>query len=164
VTLPEHVQWSDVPPEGASDFVPIYSAKCAATFELVSLGGELVGVWTHYWRERTIPCVAGSSRGCICEREELPRRWKGYLCAWEPRYSRRVLIELSADALHNANFALTDVAQLRGRFLRLSRRGKSRFAPIVIEATQATVEVEGLPAPFCIKTALARVWSGQARD
>lgn len=162
--MSDNVQWTSEVPRDDSLFIPIMSALTAGPQTFALLTGDLVGVWVHWLDNRTIPCVRSSVVECVCERRDCCRRWKGYLAGWEPRFCRKVLIEVTAEAIRLSNWGDFANINLRGRVVRLSRRGKNRSAPVVFEVTSAVLDETALPPSFDVRSALNHVWRGQARS
>lgn len=153
------IQWQNEPPSIPLDFVPIYSAVPEANLHLICLSASLVGVWTHFHLQRTIPCI-GKHKGCICGDLDLGRRWKGYLGAWDPLLSRVCLAEITLDCHRSCATSFARLAgEMRGLAFYMWRLGNRRNSPMRIQfGCRLPNHEERLPAAPDVMRCLRRIW------
>lgn len=152
-----HIQWDCKPASDLPALVPIYSASPQASQTLVILSDRVEGVWTHYYLERTIPCL-GEAGKCICQNVTLSRRWKGYLGCWDPLTERICLAEITLDGYRLCPRLSSVAESLRGSMIRLYRAGKRANAPMRAELLRGAVDVDQLRPAFNVRDALMRIW------
>lgn len=154
------VDWSDQPPDHQMRYIPIYSPRPGQVMRLIILSDEVVGAWTHWLDERTIPC-RGRDQGCVCRKMDLSRRWKGYLGCFDPEIGKVVIAELTLSAYHCLADSLSEIGHsLRGRGLILMRAGKSVRSSVVADTNVNVPTPEGfvLPSAPNVREALRRIW------
>jgi hypothetical protein len=154
------INWAEVPSTADErPMLKIIHAPIDGIADFIILSPHLVGVWTHWIDGRTQPCIKGI--GCLCEAEELPTRWKGYLAAMAQGHDRPVLVELTANAARLLPACELEAPHggIRGRFLRLSRASRRKTGPI--EATLGPSAPEGKLLPPCpnVQAELQRIWT-----
>ena len=122
-----------------------------------------VCVWTHYLPNparmdkcQTAPHVNPPNLcpGCLLAR---PKRWKAYLGAWDLRYNRPFLAEITADAARSCAELLHPQAQLRGLLIELERKGKQRNSPVFARLAPPARQYE-IPSPLDTTAQLLRLW------
>lgn len=155
----------DEPPALDTRYVPIIDAQPNTTHHFVVLSPSLVGVWTHYHLERTIPCT-GRTTGCLCGPLKLARRWKGYLCCWWPTAGRICLAEVTIDAHRNAPHLFEAGRNLRGMMLGMYRLTAKKNGPVRVfeEGRISSDELEKMPVPVDVMRCLYAIWGIEYPD
>lgn len=159
----EQILWDDAPPEDDGRYIKILPAPTFGTVHLACVSSALVGCWTHFVEARTIPCTLGNG-GCICKRDGLASRWRGYLCCWHVQQAELFLVELTNEAVKHCNIDLTNPPwPLRGALLKLYRSGRTKRSPVRIEFAQASLIIPNMPDEPDVRAALWRVWCGPSK-
>lgn len=160
----ENVRWNVPPPVDRPRYIPILSPKVGVPASALIVTSHLVGVETHFLSNRTKPCI-GADNGCEGCKAQLSTRWKGYLGAWHPGFSRYVIVEVTAQAACDNHALLMDEERnLRGMTVVLHRRGKNRNAPVSAEFHPKRQPDDKVPAAFDVRKALLRIWERVAAD
>lgn len=151
---PPPFQAPALPPASNPTAVPVLSPKPGLPVDVLVLSNELTTVWVHWIEGRTVPCV---EEPCPHQVEAGPRRWKAYLACWEPRWRRRVVVELSATAARSLLGKAASLPPLRGRRLQLARTGQKANSSVSAscEPWQGSV---GIPPDFPVWPVLAMMW------
>ena len=152
------IAWSDEPPGDQTPWVPILSPKAGETLQAVSLDSSILGVLTHFFSERTLPCYLDKAlcQGC---QHGLARRWKGYLSGWQASLGRFVLLEITRQAFERARRTLSTIMDLRGYLVSITRQGRARNGSCVVDfRSWCLPEDKKLPRSFDAKGALMRIW------
>lgn len=158
------IGWAQEPPAGPGKYLPIYRAQTTGSFDVYGINDHITGAFLHVIDERDVPCL-GSCLTCDLCKQGRSKRWKAWLPAWEPRYCRVVLLELTADAVRAAGDDLAVNGQsLRGRCLRVFRLGRdgkkprAKNAPVRVFITEDVMTDDQLPERIDCKAALRRLW------
>lgn len=151
-----NADWADRPPSESELFIPIYSPKHQAPVNLIIVGPELRGVYTHFVDKRTRPCTVKEGNCIECGRN-FPRRWKGYVAGYDPNRSRYALGEVTAEAFRKCPQLELQKGQLRGMRIRIERINAHNNAPCRASLSPG-IQGAFIPEPFDIATALYRVW------
>lgn len=125
------------------------------------LSSTIWGVWTHYDGARTVGCLRQKSvcQGCV---NQLPRRWKGYLHAYDCRRRHYVFVELTPTAARSLLEQVGKQTSLRGVRLDLKRTqsDKGRLVPTIAGWVD---NPQNLPHPADPEETLRKMW-GQCTD
>lgn len=153
------VQRQDVPPKEDTRYIPIVSAQCGTTLHFNVVNPSLTGLWTHYYLDRTIPCM-GRESGCICRSVRLAKRWKGYLGCWWPLCARLALVEITIEAHRNNPKLFEGRDEMRGLSIGLFRLTHNKRGPVrvYLEGRVTSAEMEALPPPFDAMRCLYALW------
>lgn len=158
----EQIAWGAQPKAEDDRFIPIYSPKPLSTLTLTVVCNELVSAQVHWLEKRHVPCI-GAANGCEGCSRKRSIRVKGWLGCWEPNFNRLVLLEMTPEAMRQANVPLLEKPPLlRGMGVKAWRIGKSEQAPMRVELFRG-IEGQELPPEFDVKTVLLRIWSGEGR-
>lgn len=158
----DDVWWvEEVPEESAPRFIPLISPKGnRSTLRGVVVSHRAVAAYTHWYQERSCPCV-GARGDCALCRDGHARRLKGYLPVLLPM-QKLAILELTSEALRSNPKILELAAQLRGWSFSATRIGENRNSRMAVRFTPPTPktekEVEHLPADLDVRRALATIW------
>lgn len=150
------IMWDDDGPDRTLEFIPIISPRPHQKLAVVITSDSWTGAYTHFYNQRTHPCLGEAPLCEGCSRR-FARRWKAYLCAIMVPGGRRVIVELTVGALDSCPALRHDRGALRGKKLNLWRRGDARNAP-VMASLETLKGLEGLPPAFDLMESLCRVW------
>lgn len=157
---PTRVNYTNEIPPCEGVFIPILSPKPGAPIRGFLLSDELVGVNTHFYMDRTVPCKEPESK-CIGCQYGLHKRWKCYLGCWSKEMTRLVLVELTRKALEESlNIPKARTIFRRGLEIIVQRRGTKNNAPLLFELNANRNPGCELPKQFDIRAALERIWYG----
>lgn len=159
---PEKILWDDEPSTAQPTLIPIVSAIPQTAQLLVVLGDRVCGVYTHFYLERTVPCL-GAIGNCVCQSIAMSKRWKGYLGAYDTFSERMVLAEITMEAYRLCP-GLHVQSGLNRRVLRLFKSGKKKQSPARAELLGSYDGPLLLPPCPDVRDALCRIWSGVTRD
>lgn len=152
------IAWEQYPPDAELAYYPVLSPQGQRPLRAIILASPLIGCYTHWWTDRTVPCLGPSDQwpcpGC---QRHLERRWKGYLACYEPGLSRSILMEVTANSARLRPELLDPAQNLRGSILELHRLPGRKNAPVEAKLLIGTHRGT-LPAPFDVKAALLRLW------
>jgi len=153
------VVWGVSPPLDRQPYVPILSPGPGRTITGVILSDALVGVFTHWYDGRTVPCYHGPGGVCaLCQ--WAPRRWKGYVALLWNGTPRQGMAEITLDAVRGCPRLADKDVSLRGLRLVLQRKGRVPNGPVTATVSPSPFQIESLPVPFTVQDALLRIWSG----
>lgn len=154
------INWCEVPdPYDQRPMMKIVSAPDTGFIDLVVMSDTYVGVWTHWYENRTTPCTAGN--GCVCETMEMAARWKAYLCCSLTTDIRLVLAELTGDAVRESKIGHLSLYPhgLRGLTIRLSRKRRHKTGRVQVEVlAKKPYDDQLLPLACDVKKELMRIW------
>lgn len=145
----------DHPPEaGPTFFVKRLKASEQATMTILSR--SIWGTWVHWAGSHSEPCYSEKKQCPGCKRG-LPKKWKGYLHAFEHEARRHIFFEITP---YSANQILDQAGAdnpLRGLRL-VAVRGKGDKARVRCEVKAATQEPDALPAERDPLETLSKLW------
>jgi hypothetical protein len=135
------------------------------TFAVLST--RLFGVYTHWSGEgrngRTIRCHS-DARKCKGCKQEMPRRWKGFLCVSSVEGKGKAFLELTPYAADLFMESLKDRIDARGMLIAVKRERKSLRSPLLIEHIGEYGGVETLPPQADPEPTLIRLWGLRNED
>lgn len=161
------IQFADGPGE-RKPFIRVINPKPKAPVETIIVSHRVVGLYTHFMhvgghnqRPRTTPCTGHRlfCPGCFAKRS---KRWKGYLGCWSKTKGVYVIAEITADCARSCPILVDKSASLRGRALRLERKGEQANSPVygIVRAPAMPVQ---LPPDFDVLEALTRLWGWESQ-
>lgn len=155
--MPDNPLSSAPLPPKERPFVRILSPGVGTDVRLLSYSGRVVGVYTHWWQDRTHPHLPGAGLCPACC-ERVPIRWKGYLYGWSPDWSSLGLLEIPADTVR-CSLPLRDPSvNLVGAHITLRRIGPHRNSAVVATVRLDASTVQGDADEDTVLSALWRVW------
>lgn len=149
---------NDGPPPESKSFYPLISPKPGTETVSLIASERPVSCWKHYVEGVSYPCPR--DRSCPYCIKHLSPRWMAYLSGFDPISGRACLIELTAGAFHSCK-ELQDVNfNLRGKFIKLTRKGRAPNAPVIAKVEEAPPYAKAwkIPAAFDIVGSLLRMW------
>lgn len=156
-----NLNWTDGPPKKElRRMLRIAHAPKDGCLDLVILSDHLVGIWTHWVGGRTQPCSCG--HGCVCERENVTSRWKGYLACCYVTNGKMCLAELTGEAARCISLQDSPLTgqPLRGLTLRLRRDRQSRGGRVIAGIVSGErFDTAALPACPDVHAELVRIWT-----
>lgn len=154
--LVEGIGWSDRPDTEKPIHIPIWSPKHLQPVRAIILSESVVGVYTHYIDGRTRPCM-GTVRTCGGCAAGMSRRWKGYLGCIVPVNGKRVLVEVTTEAVRGCPMLLTSKVNLRGSTIELRRTAEAKNSPVRATIGSGRAGHE-LPETFDVRQQLCVIW------
>lgn len=127
----------------------------AGKINAVILSTHATGVWTHYFGNRTIPCLDSGCQGCEHKRQ---RRQHCYVSIWFPEEDKRELFECTAEAGHELLCMAEENQPIRGRTIRAWRTGRAANSPVEIELGPDLSHKYKLPPEPDVPAALRTIW------
>lgn len=138
----------------------ILSPKSGKSRTCLLLGGELFGVFVHFFAGRTIPCTAPLAECEGCKSGLARRDRKHYCAAVTPRGFYPCLPEITPHALETLP-ELACPEKLRGRLLTLERPGEKYNSPVWAKLSSPREFSEGLEEAFDVPGALVAIWESE---
>lgn len=121
----------------------------------VILSPDVIGLYTHYWRGRSVPC---QPFGCpACEAHQRPR-WYGYLGIWNPNNGSIAVLELTPPAIAPIDAWLKRHPSLRAAQIIAKRANKRPNSRLVVEIRPDVYNGEFLPPPPQVERTLEHIW------
>lgn len=150
------IAWDDNPdlPQLRSKFRLIRLGK-SEKHKTIILSEKLIGIWTHYYKRRTIPHEEPDCPAC---RDKNARRWYGFLACWAPSSDFRYLLELTPQASEPLLDYQSRRKTIRGLEIMVRRCGDRPNSPcetIIPREQQGNL---ALPPSFDVKEALMIIW------
>jgi hypothetical protein len=95
--------------------------RCGATERLtgIVLSHDLTGCFTHFWKHRTVPCMAPDP--CVPCQAADPRRWHSWFAALVGRHNDQAIVEITLRATGYFDDAFRSHRTLRGQGFTLCR-------------------------------------------
>lgn len=146
------------PPPKTQRCYEIISAKPGIESSVLLTSTRLTQVRTHYVGGESKPHVA-KGRCPWCE-QRFGLRWKAYGCGVHPISGKAVLVEVTLNAVHTLPALVDPGNNLRGRLLKLYRRGQSPRSPVMARFDQLPPSLAKmrLPPAFDLQAALFALW------
>lgn len=117
------------PPARHVDYWPVINLGVDCR-KFVVLAPRWWGIYTHFVRPRTIPCLTAFGSDCRdCLLAE--RRWSGYLAVASPTAPGPHLLHLTANAVQSCPELQDETCDLRGRSLEVARQPRSRLGKML---------------------------------
>lgn len=113
------------------------------------------GVYTHYFRGRTVPHL---KEGCEACSDNMIPRWYGYVLAVLPHTRQKVVFEFTAKSAETILKAEKDYGTLRSLIVQASRPRGRENSPVHIHVTGQQLNPAELPEPESIRPILAHIW------
>jgi hypothetical protein len=154
--------WHNLPPEGGYMYVPIVSPEPFKRVELLIVGWPLVGIFTHYQGDRTVPCYEEINQCAFCQAGYNPR-WKGYLACYAAGPGRKVIGEITAGACRACPDLVDPSCSRRGYRLELMRMGTARNS-LVRARLLPPIPNAPIPDGFPVEDALLHLWGFATRN
>jgi len=154
------IQWSNSLPNQGVQFIPIFSPKPGQRLSILITSERWLGVYTHYWSNRTHPCTGDelTCEGCAMK---LAKRWKAYLCGITFGVGKKVIVELTHGAMQSCAELINVNNIVRGKKITLFRKNSAKNAPVLCQLEPMS-GVDFLPDPFDLQRALRVVWGLKA--
>lgn len=121
------------------------------------LSEAIIGIATHYYQRRTIPCVKHLGRCEGCEDWRRKPQWDGYLAVTEKTTRDKVVFQLTKGAVDHWTAKPVSDLSLRGKKIRLQRRGESEQGAVIMSVTDDPFPGR-LPQDPDVVASLARMW------
>lgn len=127
---------------------------------LVSVARDFFGIRTHFWKNRTGPCLRS---GCdACAHHHLSR-WHGYLeCVRAPE-GTQVIFEFPPPAAMQLDAAVKEYGGLRGLQIVVTRATKKPNGKVTLQFKGLSPGAHKLPKELPIWPILSRIW-GMSED
>lgn len=154
--MTDDLPWRDAPPVSPKlPHLPLIRIGAAATVSGAVTVDAHVGIDTHFFHRRTLPCVGAGCPGCA---EGRPKRWEGYIAIYTTAPSRHVIIALTPGLAADLLAFAADKSTLRGRFVSITRQGKRPNGRLTITCEDRLIPPEKLPPPPLLRAHLAHIW------
>ena len=113
-------QWGPAPNAQSRGIAEIVRIMPGPGQVWISLGSQVVGVYTHWNGRRTLPCT-GEDGECFFDHRYTSRRWQGWLPVCKPNDRRIRYLNLTPTAVRDCPALRPGEPTLRGKQLCLSR-------------------------------------------
>jgi hypothetical protein len=157
----ELIATSEEIPELDVPYAEIRSPRYGVQVQGYVVCPKILGVYTHYYGNRTIPHLNDRTlcEGCQAERA---KRWKGYLGLYNPAKKELLLGELTQyAALPWKKLLESGDCDLRGALAKITRLGRAVNSRCKLELTLRACKSEALPEAFQILPVLRKIWCGE---
>jgi hypothetical protein len=141
--------------------IPILPLRPGETTEIVCLCPETVGVYSHWFGNRSMPCT-GSDNDCLFDHRQTSARWQGWISC--VRLDKRIPLMFALTPGAALALELTHPAgSWRGRHILIGRTGTARNGKMNASFALTTPEKsEVLPGPINATWWLLRMWGPPA--
>lgn len=117
---------------------------------------HLVGIPTHFFHGRTVPCKSAECEACS---HGVPWRWHGYVSLYGPTTHSHILFEMTAKTVEPLKTFRLAHRTLRGCMLSARRINSSPNARVIIETGVADLQSLNLPPEPHLLEALSIIWN-----
>lgn len=149
-------KFSDRPPVTRRCYtLPLVRTPSGRPLIAVVTSERLLGINTHFYGGRTIPCEDNECDAC---REGMPFRWHGYLGAYDWFRSRQFIFEVTAAGADQLLIYYQAMGTLRGCAFQATRRTRSPNSKVQIETKPADLSKIHMPEQPDIIKCLATIW------
>lgn len=128
---------------------------------LVVLSREVFGIRTHFWANRTCPCVKTNCPACDAGRLS---RWTGYLACVNHANWSQVLFEYTPPAAEQLRAILESQGFLRGTKLVAGRTQKRANARVTVVSKGLYEHVDRIPPEPEILPILFHIWGLKEKE
>lgn len=149
-------------PVTASDILAIPITRCdqknGQTVDALILSQQIHGASTHFIG-RTIRCTAMEG-DCLACRQRKPRRWTGYLAAYDCRRHRLCLLEVTNSTAAELETRSEPYATMRNIWVRLKRKNGQSNGKVDVENLEMLKpeDAKKTPPAFDVAAALEKLW------
>lgn len=159
--------FSETPPEKRtrSPFYEILRPRPESEVSAIITSHFVTFTYTHYYDKQSYVCLTKRipdppPTTCPFCLKGWAARIKGYLCGFSLAKHRNVILEMTDNCLFTNNEIREGLVSLRGRLLKLVRKGKHKNSPVTAQLLQCFDRgaLTKLPAPFDLKEALKVLW------
>ncbi len=148
---------SDRPPEGGhGPGLRLMRTPSGVPFVGIITCAKVIGVSTHYYGGRTMPCQPPECPACT---DGVPWRWHGYLSCLNKKTREHVLFELTAQAAETVIQYGDQHGTLRGSVFQATRPGYRTNGRVYVQIKAWDGETIVLPDEPKILRALCVVWN-----
>jgi hypothetical protein len=133
----------------------IKRASADGPAKLVILNSDMLGIRTHFFRGRTIPCLLEDCPACECKQLS---RWKGYLLAIEIPTEQQVVFEFTPPVATTLDEAHKRHGTMRGLQVVVSRTSKKANGKVVLAVKGITVLGPQACPDYSVWPILCRIW------
>jgi len=121
------------------------------------LSDAILGISTHYYDKRTIPCTKhlGHCVGCVDWQRKA--QWNGYFVVRSPRTKEDGVFQVTRFAVDGCPALTMDGFTLRGAYVRLQRKGESPQGKVTMSFIEEKRTRQPIRCPDLI-AGLARMW------
>lgn len=158
------VAWCAPPSGDGGIFYPLLAPKPGKEVVGIILSEAIQGVITYYVpptgpgeKGHSLPCTCGE-QPCEGAKHKRDHRWKGYLGCWDRTQGRLFVAEVTKEAYCRCPGFEQFKGALRGKILRLARRGEAANARVQATITAPAGATWELPPAFNVQSALERIW------
>lgn len=154
--MADNLPWRDAPPTPKKlPHLPLIRLGAGASLKCAITVPTAIGIDTHFFHRRTLPCTGENCPGCADGR---PKRWEGYVAVWTAAPSRHVIIALTPGVAADLQAIAGDNANLRGRLVLFARLGKRTNGRVTITAEDNIVPTEKLPPEPDLRAHMVHIW------
>lgn len=124
------------------------------------LSESVWGVWTHWdsRSKRSVPCTGESAADCEGHKNQMPSRWKGYLCVLDVFRGRVAFLELTPGGAAQLALQTKTNESLRGSVLIGSRTSAGKGSRVRFEVQSYVRDDEILPPARDPEEYLRALW------
>lgn len=122
---------------------------------VVVLSGDVLGIYTHFFRGRTHPCMENACEAC--KANHAPR-WHGYLWVYNPRNEAMGILEITAAAITPLDKWFKQHRTLKGVSIKCDRVPKRPNGRLYIHCSESGYNSKDLPTPDSLKKILLNIF------
>jgi hypothetical protein len=157
---PATIRWATAPdPDDQPTPVRLIRVGPKQPLEIVITAEQVLGVYTHWYTGRTVPCTRPTCDACQLGNEP---RWHGYVSAISCRTGEHAIVELTATATPIFERWRQSHSTIRGAKATLARLGKRPNGRVIVKLDADDVPGRILPEQLDLQRLLTRVWRWQA--
>ena len=158
------VAWCAPPSGDGGMYYPLLAPKPGKDVVGIILSECIAFVWTYYVpangageKGHSLPCTC-TEQPCEGAKMKRDHRQKGYLACWDRAKGRLFIAEVTKEAYLRCPAFELFAGALRGKTLRLCRRGEAANARVQAVVTAPQGQPFELPPAFNVRSALERIW------
>jgi len=159
------IPWKREVPDKPPQFREIRSPRPGELLRGIILDSELLAVQTHFYDDRTKPCV-GPLNGCMGCHRKLSKRWNCYVGVLDLDADKLAIFHLTPRAARESGLSAEQKPRsLRGLYITQRRpSGKSGGRTVVFwSAVPPAYRDRPVPPAFDVQESLCYIW-GHGRD
>lgn len=146
----------EIPDDPRGPALPIRRTPAHRPLIAVVTSPDLIGTYTHYWKNRTMPCTKPDCEPCA---QGQPYRWHAYMSCWESTSALHFLFEVTAQAAQHFVTYRQAHGTLRGCKFRATRWRSNPNGRVLIECKPANIVEQPIPQPPDLIAVLSILWN-----
>lgn len=121
----------------------------------IILSGDVLGIYTHFFRGRTQPCRQIDCEGCAADQQA---RWHGYLWIYGPRTKTVEILEITAAAITPLDDWFRKHRTLKSAEIRCQRIPAKANGRLYIQIFESAFDSKDLPTPPSLKRTMMNIF------